>query len=158
MSTPTATLPVSNSSKTTENNDINDPIVQDVLKDFRETAQPNPKESNMIPDYEEDTAEFATMDPPYPIHHRPRQQYNVYDNYPVETNKEKSILNIDMDLVKKNLTIIILVLLVHNTGTMNMFYEKLPENMVDIAIANDILVKAFALFIILYLLMFFNYI
>ena len=45
MSTPTATLPVSNSSKTTENNDINDPIVQDVLKDFRETAQPNPKKA-----------------------------------------------------------------------------------------------------------------
>jgi hypothetical protein len=157
MSTPTASLPVSNS-KTTENNDINDPVVQDVLKDFREEALPRPPDSSMIPDYEEDTMEFPPADT-YPVHHRPRQ-YNIHDSYnrDIPNKQDKSIFNVDMELVKKNLIIVIIVLLIHNTGLMNMIYEKLPENIIDLANTNDILIKTLVLFVVLYLLMFLNYI
>ena len=107
MSTPTSTLNGNN--KQTNDNDINDPVVQDVLNEFRDEYSSKNKNANssMIPDYEDEVVEYPPDDnysPPPPLNKRP--EYNVSDRYPPSQNsKNDSITNIDMELVKKNLMI-----------------------------------------------------
>jgi hypothetical protein len=160
MSTPTSTL--NGNPKQTDNNDINDPVVQDVLNEFRdEYSSKNKNATNsMIPDYEDEVVEYPPEDnypPPPPLNRKP--EYNVSDRYPpTQNNKNDSIINIDMELVKKNLMIVIIVLLIHNTGMMATVYEKMPEYLHENLNSYDILIKALSLFIILYVLSLFNYI
>lgn len=160
MSTPTSTL--NGNTKQTDNNDINDPVVQDVLNEFRDEYISKNKNatSSMIPDYEDEVVEYPPNDnypPPPPINRRP--EYNVSDRYPpFQNNKNDSITNIDMELVKKNLMIVIIVLLINNTGLMATVYEKMPEYLHENLNSYDILIKALSLFIILYVLSLFNYI
>jgi hypothetical protein len=160
MSTPTSTL--NGNAKQTDNNDINDPVVQDVLNEFRDEYSSKNKKttSSMIPDYEDEVVEYPPDDnypPPPPLNRRP--EYNVSDKYPPsQNNKNDSITNIDMELVKKNLMIVIIVLLIHNTGLMATVYEKMPEYLHENLNSYDILIKALSLFIILYVLSLFNYI
>jgi hypothetical protein len=160
MSTPTSTL--NGNTKQTDYNDINDPVVQDVLNEFRDEYSSKNKKptSSMIPDYEDEVVEYPPNDnypPPPPINRRP--EYNVSDRYPPSHKyKNDSITNIDMELVKKNLMIVIIVLLINNTGLMATIYEKMPEYLHENLNSYDIIIKAFSLFIILYMLSLFNYI
>lgn len=160
MSTPTSTL--NGNTKQTDNNDINDPVVQDVLNEFRDEYSSKNKNatSSMIPDYEDEVVEYPPEDnypPPPPLNRKP--EYNVSDRYtPSQNNKNDSIINIDMELVKKNLMIVIIVLLIHNTGMMATVYEKMPEYLHENLNSYDILIKTLSLFIILYVLSLFNYI
>lgn len=160
MSTPTSTL--NGNTKQTDNNDINDPVVQDVLNEFRDEYSSKNKNatSSMIPDYEDEVVEYPPEDnypPPPPLNRKP--EYNVSDRYPPSQNyKNDSITNIDMELVKKNLMIVIIVLLIHNTGMMTTVYEKMPEYLHENLNSYDILIKALSLFVILYVLSLFNYI
>lgn len=161
MSTSTSTL--NSNIKPVENNDINDPLVQDVLNDFRDeyTSKNKNANSSMIPDYEDEVVEYPPNDnyPPPPPSYNKRQEYNLADRYPPSPrNKNDSITNIDIELVKKNLTIVIIVLLIHNTSLMVTVYEKMPEYLHENLNSYDILIKAFSLFIILYVLSLFNYI
>jgi hypothetical protein len=162
MSTPTSTL--NGNTNTTDNNDINDPLVQDVLNEFRDeytSKNKNTSSSSMIPDYEDEIVEFPPEDnypPPPPSQYR-KHDYNVSEKYPPSQNyKNSNIVNIDMELVKKNLTIVIIVLLIHNTSVVSAIYEKMPEYLHENLNAYDILIKTASLFIILYVLSFFNYI
>ena len=160
MSTPTSTL--NGNTKQTDNNDINDPVVQDVLNEFRDEYSSKNKNvtSSMIPDYEDEVVEHTPYDnyPPPPTLNR-RPEYNAPDRYPPSQNgKNESITNIDIELVKKNLMIVIIVLLIHNTGMMTTVYDKMPEYLHENLNTYDILIKAFSLFIILYVLSLFNYI
>ena len=163
MSTPTSTL--NGNTKHTDNNDINDPVVQDVLNEFRDEYSSKNKKtsSSMIPDYEDEVVEYPPEDNYQPTLPQPPQnrkpEYNVSDRYPPSQNsKNDSITNIDMELVKKNLMIVIIVLLIHNTSLMATVYEKMPEYLHENLNSYDILIKAFSLFIILYVLSLFNYI
>lgn len=161
MSTPTSTL--NGNTNTTDNNDINDPLVQDVLNEFRDeyTSKNKNTSSSMIPDYEDEIVEFPPDDnypPPPPSQYR-KPEYNLSEKHPPSQNYNNSnIVNIDMELVKKNLTIVIIVLLIHNTSMVSAIYEKMPEYLHENLNAYDILIKTASLFIILYVLSFFNYI
>ena len=80
MSTPTSTL--NGNTKQTDNNDIDDPLVQNVLNEFRDEYSSKNKNtsSSMIPDYEDEVVEYPPEDnypPPPPQNRRP--EYNVYD-------------------------------------------------------------------------------
>jgi len=161
MSTPTSTL--NGNTKQIENNDINDPVVQDVLNEFRDEYSSKNKNAtrSMIPDYEDEVLEYPPEDnyqSPHPQQIR-RPEYNVSDKYPLSQNyKNDSISNIDMELVKKNIMIVIIVLLIYNTGLMATVYDKMPEYLHENLNSYDILIKALSLFIVLYVLSLFNYI
>tara|TARA_B100000795_G_scaffold264300_1_gene244634 strand:+ start:3607 stop:4116 length:510 start_codon:yes stop_codon:yes gene_type:complete len=169
MSTPTATLPKNTDNKKQDRNDINDPLVQDVLNEFRDEYSSNNKNNNggggeMLTEFE-DIVEFP---PDENYHSRPMQyrksNYNMPDNYynnqPHQHNRtdSHSYLNIDIEIVKKNLTIVIIVLLIHNTGIMAFIYEKMPEYLHENLNAYDIAFKSMLLFIVLYILNILHYI
>lgn len=182
MSTPTKTLPVNQNVKTLENNDINDPIVQDVLNEFREEySSKNKVENNIVQQKYEDMREYNQPS----LHQQQQQQqlqqqqlqqlqqqnqlnnYNIIDNYQQQTQQQPQpqlITDIDkknyfdIELVKKNLTIVILVLLLYNTPLFNTIYEKMPEYLYDNLMSCDILIKSISLFSVLYVLAFLTYI
>lgn len=167
MSTPTATLPKTADNKKQDRNDINDPMVQDVLNEFRDEYSSNNKnnggDGGMLNDIDE-MVSFPPEDnyPPPPMNYR-RPQYNIQENYQnnqYQNNKyeNQSYLNFDIEIVKKNLTIVIIVLLIHNTGLMTFLYEKMPEYLHENLNAYDIVFKSMLLFIILYVLNIMHYI
>ena len=84
MYTPTSTL--NGNTNTKDNNDINDPLVQDVLNEFRDeyTSENKNTSSSMIPDYEDEIVEFPPDDnypqPPPSKYRKP--EYNVSEKYP----------------------------------------------------------------------------
>ena len=189
MSTPTKTLPVNQNVKTLENNDINDPIVQDVLNEFREEySSKNKVENNIVQQKYEDMREYnqpSLQQQQQQLLQQQQQQqqqqlqqqqlqqqnqlnnYNIIDNYQQQTQQQPQpqlITDIDkknyfdIELVKKNLTIVILVLLLYNTPLFNTIYEKMPEYLYDNLMSCDILIKSISLFSVLYVLAFLTYI
>ena len=185
MSTPTKTLPVNQNVKTLENNDINDPIVQDVLNEFREEySSKNKVENNIVQQKYEDMREYnqpSLQQQQQQLLQQQQQQlqqqqlqqqnqlnnYNIIDNYQQQQQQQQQpqlITDIDkknyfdIELVKKNLTIVILVLLLYNTPLFNTIYEKMPEYLYDNLMSCDILIKSISLFSVLYVLAFLTYI
>jgi hypothetical protein len=187
MSTPTKTLPVNQNVKTLENNDINDPIVQDVLNEFREEySSKNKVENNIVQQKYEDMREYnqpslqqqqqlqqlqqlQQQQQQQQLQQQQQQQnqlnnYNIIDNYQQQQQQPRLITDIDkknyfdIELVKKNLTIVILVLLLYNTPLFNTIYEKMPEYLYDNLMSCDILIKSISLFSVLYVLAFLTYI
>lgn len=186
MSTPTKTLPVNQNVKTLENNDINDPIVQDVLNEFREEySSKNKVENNIVQQKYEDMREYnqpslqqqQQQQQLQQLQQQQQQQlqqlqqqqnqlnnYNIIDNYQQKQQQPQLITDIDkknyfdIELVKKNLTIVILVLLLYNTPLFNTIYEKMPEYLYDNLMSCDILIKSISLFSVLYVLAFLTYI
>lgn len=172
MSTPTATLPKTTDNKKQDRNDINDPMVQDVLNEFRDEYSSNNKnnggDSGMFNDIDE-MVSFPPEDnyPPPPMNYR-KPQYNIQENYQnsqyqnsqYQNNRydNQSYLNFDIEIVKKNLTIVIIVLLIHNTGIMAFLYEKMPEYLHENLNSYDIVFKSMLLFIVLYVLNIMHYI
>jgi hypothetical protein len=168
MSTPIASLPKTSDNKKQDRNDINDPMVQDVLNEFRDEYSSNNKnnggEGGMLHDID-DMVSFPPEDnyPPPPMNYR-KPQYNIRENYQNDNqyqndrNVNQQYLNFDIELIKKNLTIVIIVLLIHNTGLMTFLYEKMPEYLHENLNAYDIVFKSMLLFIILYVLNIMHYI
>ena len=173
MSTPTNSLPLKTDRTTIEQSDINDPIVQDVLNEFREEL--------MTSKNNEDNGKHQQSTPQYqPIQQQPQQQqpqqyqqqyqqqhqqphYNdVNNNYAksvaLEKNDNFPYFNIEIDIIKKSLVLVIISLLIYHTGIINNLYEKVPEYLHENLNTFDIYIKSITLFISIYLLTFFQYV
>jgi hypothetical protein len=150
-----------------EANDINDPIVQDVLNEFQEELMlskqpraplqqqppqqaPHPNASQQPPYM---PSPHASQYPQYPpaSQHSPQQRggYSKYDNI-------SSYL--DTEVAKKSLILVILAVIIYHSGIVNTVYEKMPEYLQDNLNNFDIYIKSASLFSIIYVLSFFEYI
>ena len=164
MSTPISTLPMKMQSvggDTSGTNDINDPIVQDVLNEFQEelmlSKQPKmPPHSQQqqhasqpplqVPYMPPQHASHASH-PPYPPHHGYQQsKYGDISSY------------MDTEVAKRSLILVILAVIIYHSGIINTMYEKMPDNLQDNLNNYDIYIKSASLFAIIYVLSFFEYI
>jgi hypothetical protein len=160
MSTPINTLPLkTQQTNVSDSNDINDPLVQDVLSEFQEELMMSkqPKPPQISPDqlmYQQQMMQQQQMQqqqlqrqqqPPPPTPHN----INKYDNI-------SSYL--DIEVAKKSLILVIVSLIIYNSGIINIIYEKLPEYLQDNLNSFDIYIKSISLFLIIYVLSFFEYI
>jgi hypothetical protein len=145
-----------------EANDINDPIVQDVLNEFQEelmlSKQPRAPLASQPPQQPQHSLppQQASQYPPYPHaqqhpHALPQQRggYGKYDNI-------SSYL--DTEVAKKSLILVILAVIIYHSGIVNTVYEKMPEYLQDNLNNFDIYIKSASLFSIIYVLTFFEYI
>jgi hypothetical protein len=178
MSTPLSTLPMktqqaSGAGGTGEANDINDPIVQDVLNEFQEelmlSKQPKtpsqqvpympPPHASQYPQHPHASqhpqhpqhphaSHAPPMSPHYPSYSSP-SGYSKYDNL-------SSYL--DTEVAKKSLILVILAVIIYHSGIINTVYEKMPDNLQDNLTNFDIYIKSASLFAIIYVLSFFEYI
>ena len=163
MSTPISTLPLK-TQPSAEANDINDPVVQDVLNEFQDELMMS-KKSAMPPH-----PQMPPMPPqqPYPPpQHSPHSQQYPQSMYPHPSmyptpngnGKYDSIsAYVDTEVAKKSLILVILAVIIYHSGIINTVYEKMPENLQDHLTNFDIYIKSISLFSIIYVLSFFEYI
>lgn len=164
MSTPISTLPMKTQQVgggASEANDINDPIVQDVLNEFQEELmlskqpkmppQPHPPlQAPYIPPQYPPHASHP-QHPPYPPQHPshhgyPQSKYGDISSY------------MDTEVAKRSLILVILAVIIYHSGIINTMYEKMPDNLQDNLNNFDIYIKSASLFAIIYVLSFFEYI
>jgi len=170
-----------------EHNDINDPVVQDVLNEFRDEIliSKNNKEMNVnlqppiIHEMPNVGIPNSPNNPPYPQHqpqHPPQYhqhsqsqpyqnssypsnpQQNTYSQHSNQHNKNDYMLYIDVELIKKNLIIVIIVFLIYFSGIINNIYDRIPEYLQDNILPLDIYIKTVSLFMILYIISYTGYI
>jgi hypothetical protein len=176
-----------------EHNDINDPVVQDVLNEFRDellisknnkdmslnnpplTIQdmPGGNQSNSShPSYPHSQPQQPSypqqppyhQQPPYPSSHPQQppyppshQQHTPYSPY-TQMNKNDYMLYMDIELIKKNLIIVIIVFLIYFSGIINNIYDRIPEYLQENILSLDVYIKTVLLFIILYVISYAGYV
>lgn len=181
-----------------EHNDINDPVVQDVLNEFRDellisknnkdmintpplTIQdmPNPSHPPHQPAYPPHLQQpphsqyssphlphsqppYSPQHPPHPPHlpHQypsPQQHQPPYSSYS-QMNKNDYMLYMDIELIKKNLIIVIIVFLIYFSGIINNIYDRIPEYLQENIMPLDVYIKTGLLFIILYVISYAGYV
>ena len=175
-----------------EHNDINDPVVQDVLNEFRDEIliSKNNKEMNVnlqppiihempnvgipnspnSPSYPQhqpqqyhQSPQHSQPQPSYQSHHQnssypSNPQQNPYSQHSNQQNKNDYMLYIDVELIKKNLIIVIIVFLIYFSGIINNIYDRIPEYLQDNILPLDIYIKTVSLFMILYIISYTGYI
>jgi len=165
MSTPISTLPLkTQSSSTAEVNDINDPVVQDVLNEFQDELmmskqskspqQPHPLSQHPQHSY----PPMPPMPPPHPQHpYPPHSPHHSYPPYPSQSKYDSMSAYLDIEVAKRSLIFVILAVIIYHSGIINTVYEKLPDNLQDNLNSFDIYIKSISLFSIIYVLSFFEY-
>ena len=168
MSTPISTLPMKTQQTggASEANDINDPIVQDVLNEFQEELMLS-KQPKMPPHPQQQPHLQAPYIPPqYPPHspHSPHSQPSQYppqhpSHHGYQQSKYGDISSyMDTEVAKRSLILVILAVIIYHSGIINTMYEKMPDNLQDNLNNFDIYIKSASLFAIIYVLSFFEYI
>jgi hypothetical protein len=159
MSTPISTLPLKPQSSG-EMNDINDPVVQDVLNEFQDELMMS-KQSKSHPSMPQQQPQYPSIPqqsyPPLPPH-PPHSQHHQYPPYPSQSKYDSISAYIDTEVAKKSLILVILAVIIYHSGIINTVYEKLPDNLQDNLTSFDIYIKSISLFSIIYVLSFFEYI
>ena len=165
MSTPTSTLPLKTDRTSPDQSDINDPIVQDVLNEFREElmTSKNKEASKQVQHNNNQIQEQQYQQQQYQQQQYQQQQYqndlnNQNKNVVTEKNENFPYSHIDFDIIKKSLVIVIISILIYNTGIINNLYEKMPEYLHENLNIFDIYIKSVSLFVSIYILTFFQYI
>jgi hypothetical protein len=173
MSTPISTLPLkTQQSNTGDVNDINDPIVQDVLNEFQEelmiskqpkTPQISQQQQMLMQQQQhqqmlmqQQQQQMLHQHPPLPSH---SPNGNNGSNGSNTINKYDSISSyLDTEVAKKSLILVIIAVIIYHSGIINTLYEKMPEYLQDNLNTFDIYIKSISLFSIIYVLSFFEYI
>ena len=171
MSTPISTLPMKTQQGTggaSDANDINDPIVQDVLNEFQEelllSKQPRTTQAQQPPyipqsPHPQHQPQHASQHPQHPQHPPMSPHYPSYSSSPYGYSKYDNISSyLDTEVAKKSLILVILAVIIYHSGIINTVYEKMPDYLQDNLTNFDIYIKSASLFSIIYVLSFFEYI
>jgi hypothetical protein len=156
MSTPISTLPLK-TQPSGETNDINDPVVQDVLNEFQDELMMS-KQSKSHPPIPQQQPQYPSMPPHAYPPHPPHPPQHPYPPYPSQSKYDSISAYIDTEVAKKSLILVILAVIIYHSGIINTVYEKLPDNLQDNLTSFDIYIKSISLFSIIYVLSFFEYI
>ena len=200
-----------------EHNDINDPVVQDVLNEFRDELlisknnkdmglntppliiqdmsggnqsnpsyppphsqhpQHSPHQQHSQPSYPQHPQHpphyppSHSQQPPYPQSHSQQPPYPSQQQQPpypsqqqqppyspyAQMNKNDYMLYMDIELIKKNLIIVIIVFLIYFSGIINNIYDRIPEYLQENILSLDVYIKTVLLFIILYVISYAGYV
>lgn len=169
MSTPINTLPLKTQQTNIDANDINDPIVQDVLNEFQEELLSS-KQGNKLPQQipsqqmqllQQQQQQQQQMQ----LLQQQQQQLQMQGMQglpPNSKNNQNKFDNmssyLDIEVAKKSLILVIISLIIYNSGIINTMYEKMPDYLQDNLNNFDIYIKSASLFTIIYILSFFEYI
>jgi hypothetical protein len=187
-----------------EHNDINDPVVQDVLNEFRDELliSKNNKDMSLntppliiqdmssgnqsnpsYPPHQSSYQQHPQQQPHYPPHsqhsqHQQHSQHSQHSQHPqhpqhpypphfqqqapyspyAQMNKNDYMLYMDIELIKKNLIIVIIVFLIYFSGIINNIYDRIPEYLQENILPLDVYIKTVLLFIILYIISYAGYV
>ena len=169
MSTPINTLPLKTQQTNIDANDINDPIVQDVLNEFQEellSSKQGNKSPMQMPSQQMQQMQLLQQQQQQQQQQQMQQMQLLQQQQGLSPNNSKNNLNkfdnmssyLDIEVAKKSLILVIISLIIYNSGIINMMYEKMPDYLQDNLNNFDIYIKSASLFSIIYVLSFFEYI
>lgn len=165
MSTPINTLPLkTQQTNVSDSNDINDPLVQDVLSEFQEELMMSKRPPISSPQMsQEQLIQQQQMMLQQQMQQQQTQQLQRQQQQPPppqhNINKYENMSSyLDIEVAKKSLILVIVSLIIYNSGIINIIYEKLPDYLQDNLNSFDIYIKSVSLFLIIYVLSFFEYI
>ena len=172
MSTPINTLPLKTQQTNIDANDINDPIVQDVLNEFQEellSSKQGNKSPMQMPSQQMQQMQLLQQQQQQQQQQQMQllqQQQQMQGMQGLPPNNLKNNQNkfdnmssyLDIEVAKKSLILVIISLIIYNSGIINMMYEKMPDYLQDNLNNFDIYIKSASLFSIIYVLSFFEYI
>jgi hypothetical protein len=72
-------------------------------------------------------------------------------------NKSDYSVYIDVELIKKNIIIVLIVFLIYHSGIINNIYERVPEYLQDNLTVFDVYIKTTIIFIVLYTVSYLGY-
>jgi hypothetical protein len=161
MSTPLTNIPLKSQQAiavSPDNNDLQDPMVQDVLKEFEEEVAAA-KKINPTNQYQrpQQPAQQQQYQQQYQQSHNVSPPPVLYNSAPSGNSSFiSSILPknnlIDSSLGVKAIIITILVVLLNYTQLFPFIYEKLPDNISSLSLTYDFYIKTTILFLALYVL------
>lgn len=157
MSTPVNNLPLKTQQNTEQtDNDINDPMVQDVLNEFQEELAVNNKPENIS------KSPQVNQSSPQQMYQSPSQMQNIHTQqqmYNIKYNNQQGYHQyLNVDIAKKITIITIIVMIITYSNLLYMLYEKLPSSIFEIIEQYDIYIKGTLIFIILYILSLLDYV
>jgi hypothetical protein len=160
MSTPISSLPLKTNQ---QESDIDDPLIQTVLKDFENDSVRDSRDSR---DPRDSQQHALSEQPVYHIANDanamntvssvPNVQVNYEElNYNgVGTNEKKKLIN--YEIAKRAAIISIIAFLIYNQNIIGMFISKLPESVTTHINGKEFLIYILLSFIILYGLLYFD--
>jgi hypothetical protein len=154
MATPLTNIPLK-TQHSGDNNELQDPMVQDVLKEFEEEIAASKKNTQQQQQVTQQMHQQQMLQQQQQMMQQQQQQYQQnqsLNNYQQQFNFFPKKNLIDYNLARKALIITIIVLLLNYTQIFSLIYEKLPPNLNSISIAYDFYIKGSILFIALYIL------
>lgn len=184
-------MSVSTTKSQSEQNDINDPVVQDVLNEFRDELQSskntesnigslhslhmNPNQPSIAhnniphqlinsPQYYNQQGSAGQQGPqggPQGPNQHPNmfyQQYSQQSPHNLQTNKNDYSVYINVELIKKNLIIVLVVFLIYHSGIINNIYDKIPDYLQENLTVFDVYIKTTIIFIVLYTISYLGYV
>lgn len=159
MSTPIKSLPL----KTTQQNehDIEDPLIQGVLKEFEDSAMANappPPPVNHAPPVMTPPPQVQYLPPPPPPSYAPPVLPEPVQTSHLDYNSNDSKKLFDLDTVKRATIVTIILVLFQNNNILNMGVSRLPSSVTNHISGREIFLNTFMVFVIVYALMYFGFV
>ncbi len=124
MATPISSLPLKTSPQTNES-DLEDPLIQNVLKEFEDEMAVQQAQQQAPQMYQPQSSQQPQQvtQPQQQMYQIPSQVSQMYQPYHLQNKK---LFN--MDIAKKTLVITIIVVLLQHNNILNMLLSKLPDS------------------------------
>lgn len=160
MSTPLNNLPLNTQQpQQIDNSDLQDPLVQDVLKEFEQevaAARNSRQYTQQMPPQQMPQQQMPPQQ--MPQQQMPPQQVPSYPNinYPTQYQTNKSYF--DINIIKKSVIFSIIAVFIFYPGFMDILINKLPESIMLSFNKFDIYIRFILLALLYYGIIFFDYI
>ena len=147
MSTPISSLPLKTNQ---QESDIEDPLIQTVLKDFEDNIAPQ-QTIPVIEELPQQPLPNIYQDPP----EKPINNFNEL-NYNNVGNEKKKLLN--LEILKKAAIISIISFFVFYQNIFGILLSKFPDSVTEYIKGNEFLIHMIISFTIFYILLFYGFI
>ena len=158
MSTPIKNLPL----KTTQQNenDIEDPLIQGVLKEFEDTVMANTQPSQQPPPQPSPPPpQHVEYTPPPPVFSPPLVMPEPVNMNHLDYNSKGSDKKLfDLETLKRATIVTIILVLFQNNSILNIGLSRLPSSVTNHITGREIIMNSFIVFVIVYTLMYFDFI
>lgn len=141
-------IPLKPSVNNLNNDDLTDPMVKDVLNEFEKELSLQEKQSKYVINDQPPQQQPQYQPPPLQPQYQPppviKKQDTISKNY------------IDNELITKTFIICIIMAIITNPYIYDTLISKIPENISNIFISYNYIIKLIILFIVIYGMMFYN--
>jgi hypothetical protein len=144
MSTPISSLPLKTTSSD-NTSEIDDPLIQGVLKEFEDQQQPQYTIMQSQEQYQQPIQQVIQQSIQEPI-----QQFQPQQHTQNELNYNESKKIIDIEIIKKSAIITVIIYLLQYTNILKIITTRLPETFKSYVSGKELFINVFIMFCVIY--------